>query len=157
MQLIAGMDKLSIKEEVPAPESQGGALPREQTKLTPPSAPQSPQEKLQRFFDHRPTTEELKQRNILKDSKVAPALQSAQVPPPPTQSRLTFTKSELERKKLEDELSAKLSIRPDPEELVEKHILNRTRFVRDTNCSGRGAQPGTPAIAAGETYQVLRT
>jgi len=75
-------------------------------------APQSPQEKLERFFDSRPTTEELKQRNILKDSKVAPALQSKQ--------------AELERKRLEDELSAKLSIRPKPDELVDQNILSRT-------------------------------
>ena|SRR5271156_39875 len=75
-------------------------------------APQSPQEKLERFFDTRPTSEELKQRNILKDSKVAPALQAAQ--------------AELERKRLEDELSAKLSIRPKPDELVDQNILSRT-------------------------------
>lgn len=42
-------------------------------------APQSPQEKLERFFDQRPSPTELKQRNILKDSKLAPSLQSAQV------------------------------------------------------------------------------
>ena len=41
-------------------------------------APQSPQEKLEKFFDNRPSPTELKQRNILKDSNVAPALQSAQ-------------------------------------------------------------------------------
>lgn len=42
-------------------------------------APQSPQEKLSKFFDSRPSPTELKQRNILKDSNVAPALQAAQV------------------------------------------------------------------------------
>jgi RPEL repeat len=44
--------------------------------------PQSPQEKLERFFDQRPSPTELKQRNILKDSKLAPSLQSAQVSSP---------------------------------------------------------------------------
>jgi hypothetical protein len=48
-------------------------------------APQSPQEKLERFFDQRPSPTELKQRNILKDSKLAPSLQSAQVGSPRSQ------------------------------------------------------------------------
>src|SRR5579862_3458458 len=52
------------------------------------SAPQSPQEKLERFFDNRPSPTELKQRNILKDSKVAPSLQSAQVNKLPFRSGL---------------------------------------------------------------------
>lgn len=85
-------------------------------------APQSPQEKLERFFEHqRPTVSELKERNILKDSKLAPSLQSAEVT-----SKPILTQAELERKRLEDELSAKLSIRPKPDELVEQNILNRT-------------------------------
>ena len=41
--------------------------------------PNSPQEKLQHFLDHRPSPTELKQKNILKDSKVAPSLQAAEV------------------------------------------------------------------------------
>lgn len=48
-------------------------------KVTDTQAPQSPQEKLEKFFDNRPSPAELKQRNILKDSKLAPSLQSAQV------------------------------------------------------------------------------
>lgn len=43
--------------------------------------PQSPQAKLQKFFQRRPSQHELEERNILKDPKVAPAIQGAKVPP----------------------------------------------------------------------------
>lgn len=42
--------------------------------------PQSPQEKLTKFFEVRPSVQELEERNILKDIKIAPAIQSAKVP-----------------------------------------------------------------------------
>jgi hypothetical protein len=41
--------------------------------------PQSPQEKLTKFFQRRPSQHELEEKNILKDPKVAPAIQSAKV------------------------------------------------------------------------------
>jgi hypothetical protein len=41
--------------------------------------PQSPQEKLTKFFEVRPSVQELEERNILKDIKIAPAIQSAKV------------------------------------------------------------------------------
>jgi hypothetical protein len=41
--------------------------------------PQSPQEKLTKFFEVRPSVQELEGRNILKDIKIAPAIQSAKV------------------------------------------------------------------------------
>ena len=44
-----------------------------------PEPPQSPQEKLTKFFQRRPSLHELEERNILKDPKVAPAIQSAKV------------------------------------------------------------------------------
>ena len=44
-----------------------------------PAPPQSPQEKLTKFFENRPSQQELEERNILKDIKVAPAIQSAKV------------------------------------------------------------------------------
>lgn len=44
-----------------------------------PEPAQSPQEKLTKFFERRPSLHELEERNILKDPKVAPAIQSAKV------------------------------------------------------------------------------
>ena len=44
-----------------------------------PEPVQSPQEKLTKFFERRPSLHELEERNILKDPKVAPAIQSAKV------------------------------------------------------------------------------
>jgi hypothetical protein len=75
------LDKLSLEgvKELPPPTQPTQSTPH-QTQLN--IAPQSPQEKLERFFDHqRPSVSELKERNILKDSKLAPALQSAEVTP----------------------------------------------------------------------------
>jgi len=51
----------------------------------------------------------LEERNIIKDTKVAPAIQSAKV--------------ELEKARLEDELSQKLAARPDPSSLIKERIL----------------------------------
>jgi hypothetical protein len=44
-----------------------------------PETATSPQEKLEKFFERRPSMHELEERNILKDAKVAPAIQSAKV------------------------------------------------------------------------------
>jgi hypothetical protein len=46
-----------------------------------PEPPQSPQEKLTKFFEVRPSVQELEDRNILKDIKIAPAIQSAKAHP----------------------------------------------------------------------------
>jgi hypothetical protein len=53
---------LIVADEVPQPET-----------VT------SPQEKLEKFFERRPSMHELEEKNILKDAKVAPAIQSAKV------------------------------------------------------------------------------
>jgi hypothetical protein len=39
----------------------------------------SPQERLSKFFQRRPSQHELEERNILKDVKIAPAIQSVKV------------------------------------------------------------------------------
>ena len=46
-----------------------------------PEPVQSPQERLTKFFERRPSQHELEQRNILKDTKIAPAIQGAKVLP----------------------------------------------------------------------------
>jgi len=74
-----------------------------------PEPVQSPQERLTKFFERRPSQHELEERNILKDAKIAPALQSA--------------KAELEKARLEDDLAKKIAQRPNPEELIKEHIL----------------------------------
>ncbi|GJJ06444.1 hypothetical protein Clacol_000636 [Clathrus columnatus] len=64
---------------------------------------------LERKLSLRPEKQELVERNILKDSTIAPALQAAQV--------------ELERSQLEDRLDRAIRDRPKPEELVKEGIL----------------------------------
>jgi hypothetical protein len=69
----------------------------------------------------------------LKDPKVAPAIQGAKVPPhkrglPSPQGKISAfsdVQAELEKAKLEDDLSKKLANRPVPEELIKEKILNR--------------------------------
>ncbi|KII92332.1 hypothetical protein PLICRDRAFT_467812 [Plicaturopsis crispa FD-325 SS-3] len=65
--------------------------------------------KLEHSLSHRPEKTELVERNILKDDKVAPALQAA--------------KEKLQRSQLEDKLAQSLQNRPKPEELVSEGIL----------------------------------
>ncbi|KAL1916920.1 uncharacterized protein VTP21DRAFT_5117 [Calcarisporiella thermophila] len=65
--------------------------------------------KLEKFLTKRPEASDLVERNVLKDTHVAPSLQSHAV--------------ELERNRLSDELDHKLEKRPDPKELVERNIL----------------------------------
>ncbi|KAI9220903.1 hypothetical protein BC828DRAFT_382423 [Blastocladiella britannica] len=62
------------------------------------------------FIQHRPTKDELVQRNILKDDKVAPRLQAAQ--------------EELKKKRLEDMLNHKMEQRAPMDKLVDQHILH---------------------------------
>ncbi|KAI9137066.1 hypothetical protein BKA69DRAFT_1128554 [Paraphysoderma sedebokerense] len=79
----------------------------------------APLNKLQRYggFDnllehaisHRPTREELIQKNILKDEKISP--------------RLIATQEELKKKKLEDALKTKLETRSQVQDLVNHNIL----------------------------------
>ncbi|EIM81095.1 uncharacterized protein STEHIDRAFT_125364 [Stereum hirsutum FP-91666 SS1] len=64
---------------------------------------------LEKKLGERPEKSELQERNILKDDKVAPALQAA--------------KEKLERSQLEDKLDNALQKRPKPEELVKEGIL----------------------------------
>jgi len=86
--------------------------------------PQSPQEKLTKFLQRRPSQHELEERNILKDPKVAPAIQSAKVPRTRRDYFRLTAQAELEKARLEDDLSKKLATRPIPEELIKENILN---------------------------------
>jgi len=65
--------------------------------------------KLEKSLKQRPEKEELVEKNILKNSNAAPALQAAQ--------------AELQRSQLEDKLEYALQHRPNPAELVREHIL----------------------------------
>ncbi|KAG8990928.1 hypothetical protein FRB90_001547 [Tulasnella sp. 427] len=65
---------------------------------------------LERKLSLRPERDELVERNILKNTSVAPSLQAAQ--------------ADLERARLENQLEAKLQSRPKPDELVKEGILN---------------------------------
>jgi len=65
--------------------------------------------KLDNALSHRPDKQDLVARNILKDDRVAPALQAA--------------KEQLERAQLEDKIDQSLQHRPTPEVLVKKGIL----------------------------------
>ncbi|KAF8585941.1 hypothetical protein K439DRAFT_1282633, partial [Ramaria rubella] len=65
--------------------------------------------KLERKLSLRPEKKDLVERNILKDSNVAPALQAA--------------RADLQRSQLEDKLDQALQQRPNPEELVKGGIL----------------------------------
>jgi len=64
---------------------------------------------LEKKLQQRPEKDELVNRNILKEGKVAPALQAA--------------KERLERSQLEDKLETALKSRPKQEELVKDGIL----------------------------------
>ncbi|KAF8342311.1 uncharacterized protein EI90DRAFT_1329655 [Cantharellus anzutake] len=65
--------------------------------------------KLEKSLKQRPEKDELVEKNILKNSNAAPALQAAQ--------------AELQRSQLEDKLEHALQQRPEPAELVRGHIL----------------------------------
>ncbi|KAI8993503.1 hypothetical protein BDB01DRAFT_847377 [Pilobolus umbonatus] len=64
---------------------------------------------LEEQLAHRPDVQSLVDRNIIKDPKVAPALQQHL--------------EELEKRKIEDNLRHKIDHRPSPAELVEHNIL----------------------------------
>ena len=67
--------------------------------------------KLEKSLKERPEKKELVDRNILKDSTVAPALQAAH--------------DRLQRAQLENKLEHALQARPDPEKLVNEGILQK--------------------------------
>ncbi|KAG0035264.1 hypothetical protein BGZ81_010577 [Podila clonocystis] len=110
-------------------------------------------EDLEKFLKVRPDAQELVERNILKDPKIAPALQHqaeelkrAQLEaalahkierrPPVSElidhnilrdshvaPALQRQEAELKRSQLEDVLNTKIHDRPKPDELIQKHIL----------------------------------
>ncbi|KAI8374317.1 uncharacterized protein BYT42DRAFT_615491 [Radiomyces spectabilis] len=64
---------------------------------------------LDSLLAHRPDAQELVNKNILKDPKVAPAIQQQ--------------RDELSKRKIEDSLRHKINHRPTAEELIEHNIL----------------------------------
>jgi len=74
-----------------------------------PTLDQDTVDKLDKALGHRPEKQDLVDRNILKDDKVAPALQAA--------------KEQLERAQLQDKIDHGLQNRPKPDDLVKKGIL----------------------------------
>ncbi|KAF9519241.1 hypothetical protein BS47DRAFT_1388363 [Hydnum rufescens UP504] len=77
-----------------------------------PIDPESSRVRLEKSLLDRPDQKDLIQKNILKDSNVAPALQAAQ--------------EELKRAQLEDKLEHALLQRPNPAELVSEGILQES-------------------------------
>ncbi|KAI8061504.1 uncharacterized protein B0P05DRAFT_557337 [Gilbertella persicaria] len=73
------------------------------------TVPENPSKVLEAQLAHRPDVQELVDRNIIKDPKVAPAIQQQ--------------RDELEKRKIEDSLRHKIDHRPTPETLVEQNIL----------------------------------
>ncbi|KAG0733412.1 hypothetical protein G6F57_007356 [Rhizopus arrhizus] len=73
------------------------------------TVPENPAKVLEAQLAQRPDVQDLVDRNIIKDPKVAPAIQQQ--------------REELERRKIEDTLRHKIDHRPTPEELVEHNIL----------------------------------
>ncbi|CAE6405064.1 unnamed protein product [Rhizoctonia solani] len=103
----------TVKEIIPGV---GQSNPEKEEANKPDESPLSPRTaqaklKLEKSIKERPDKQDLVDRNILKDSKVAPALQAAQ--------------DKLQRAQLEDKLGKALEGRPKPEELVDHGILNK--------------------------------
>ncbi|KAG8763784.1 hypothetical protein FRC11_012787 [Ceratobasidium sp. 423] len=102
----------TVKEAIPGvgQTSQEGEVNKpDETPISPRS--KEAKLKLERRLSNRPEKQELVDRNILKDTKVAPALQAAE--------------DKLQRAQLEDKLDKALGSRPKPEELVDHGILNK--------------------------------
>ncbi|KAG5295422.1 RPEL repeat protein [Histoplasma ohiense] len=76
---------------------------------TSPISPVERRNSLEKYLQHRPGQQDLKERHILLDTNVAPSLQAAQ--------------QELARQKAADSLKKHLEKRPDREDLVERNIL----------------------------------
>ncbi|QRV93960.1 RPEL repeat protein [Ceratobasidium sp. AG-Ba] len=104
----------AVKSVVPGLESkpEENSTPENKPDETPLS-PRTAEAKLEleKRLKERPEKKELVDRNILKDSTAAPALQAAQ--------------DRLQRAQLENKLEHALQARPKPEELVKDGILNK--------------------------------
>jgi len=74
-----------------------------------PTLDQDTVDKLDKAIGHRPEKQDLVDRNILKDDRVAPALQAA--------------KEQLQRAQLEDKIDQGLLTRPKADDLIKKGIL----------------------------------
>ncbi|CAE6480595.1 unnamed protein product [Rhizoctonia solani] len=103
----------AVKEVIPGV---GKTNPEQEEVSKPDESPLSPRSaeaklKLEKGLKERPEKQDLVDRNILKDSKVAPSLQAAQ--------------EKLQRAQLEDKLGKALESRPKPEELVDHGILTK--------------------------------
>ncbi|KAG9094789.1 hypothetical protein FS749_011837 [Ceratobasidium sp. UAMH 11750] len=104
----------AVKSVVPGLESKTDETSTPETK--PDETPLSPTTaeaklKLEKSLKERPDKKELVDRNILKGSTAAPALQA--------------TQERLQRAQLQDKLDHALQSRPKPEELVNEGILNK--------------------------------
>ncbi|KAF9356034.1 hypothetical protein BGX26_005797 [Mortierella sp. AD094] len=116
-------------------------------------------EELDKFLKERPNQSELVAKNILKDPKIAPALQhqaeelkrakletalahKIENRPPVSElidhnilhashvaPALQSKEAELKRSQLEDLLNTKIQERPSPDTLVEKHILGSVKSL----------------------------
>ncbi|KAI8389459.1 hypothetical protein BD560DRAFT_381717 [Blakeslea trispora] len=73
------------------------------------TVPENPSKVLETQLAQRPDVQELIDRNIMKDPKVAPAIQQQ--------------REELEKRRIEDSLRHKIDHRPAVETLVEQNIL----------------------------------
>lgn len=91
---------LKFDPTVAAPALQAAAIDLEKARL---------EDSLNRKLEKRPTVEDLKTYNIIKDTSLAPALQAAA--------------ADLQKAKLEDHLAGKLNRRPSAKELEEHNIL----------------------------------
>ncbi|KAI8150011.1 hypothetical protein BJV82DRAFT_585452 [Fennellomyces sp. T-0311] len=93
--------------------------------------------KLDNFLSHRPEAQELVDRGIMKDPKVAPALQQHM--------------EELSKAKIQDALRHKIDHRPTREELVEQKILEPSmgpafQKMQDTLASKINERPDPEAL-----------
>ncbi|KAI8642820.1 hypothetical protein BD408DRAFT_432074 [Parasitella parasitica] len=66
---------------------------------------------LEEQLANRPNAQDLVDRNIMKDPKIAPAIQQH--------------RDELEKHRIADKLNKELHERPDRQKLVEEHILRK--------------------------------
>jgi len=82
---------------------------KDESSVMSPGSPET-RKAMERKLSLRPERNELVEKNILKNTSVAPSLQAAQ--------------AELERAQLEDQLESKLQRRPTVDELVKEGILN---------------------------------
>ena len=154
-------DKECLEPALPPPNNptQGSRSLRSLHRLLTSIAPQSPQEKLERFFDNRPSPTDLKQRNILKTSNVAPSLQGAQASlPSPPKTYLRFDRQNWSANVSRTNYPQNSPFAPNQtnssnntSSLVLPHPLVHNMLTG----SRRGPQPGASDISPGKTYKVL--